>query len=207
MLTYLRKTKNRGFGVQYIDEGCSPKGFVMNIPINVPVHLFRPFLGFLYDVNAPSEDKCVCGAALYASWFPRRDSIVAHVAFVDFFCSRIELRNAKRTRTDAKLASDASIDVDSHGAFFMFDDSVNRTSFGARRYFAVHTSPVEEAPLCISSGMVMVELESDVGICVEGEFGWVGPFAAEGCCFTGAIVPPLACYLTPSATDTFRRIN
>jgi len=72
---------------------------------------------------------------------------------------------------------------------------------------AVHAPPVEEAPLYLICGFVMLKLELDMGIGVEGKLQGICPLIAEGGLFPWTIIPSLTGYLASSTSYTFVRVN
>src|SRR3989304_8895946 len=123
------------------------------------------------------------------------------MTLADFSNFSIKLWNAKWACTYTELAANASIGIYDNWAFFVFRDCIDWACRCTCGVLAVHASPIEETPRGFVIILIIVKLESYVGISVKGQFLRVSPFTAECCCFSLAVVPAFASHLTCSATD------
>ncbi len=134
-------------------------------------------------------------------------AIKAHCALADFSYSGVKLRNVKWTSADAEFTPDAFVLVNDYRTFSILGDGFDGACFCASGYFAVHASPIEKAPLGVVRGLVVLQLELDMSPSLMREVWWIGPFCVEFGVFAWKAVPSLACNLTASATNAFRRVH
>jgi hypothetical protein len=129
------------------------------------------------------------------------------VAFLHHAPGLVEFGNAEWACAYAEFASDALFVVDDDGSFLEFRNGSNRARSGTCRLFAVHASPVEEAPFCLIGDHAVFQFELDVSVSIRGKLRRVCPFAAERCCLARTIIPPFAGNLAAPASDAFCRVN